>query len=364
MAAGQFNRICYRPFSNWVIKAIVLCRKSYCHMRKKYKKKANILQERCKLWYDFSMKLKSVLAFEKQLREAAPVHFSKIYVVLVSDPFERKFYVQKLFSFLSHYKPKLVFRNGEEFLEEGLFSEERLVHLESERDLKHLAQDVTVVFSGEKCSNSFYTSIEKEVVCLDLTGEKPWEKKERQLEELQKIVKQGQKTISLQVANRLIEQVGSDFATLKNEVEKLLLFVGDRKSIEEKDIETITKSEKEVTAWQIAEALVWKSKGIKRQEFKDLSEVLALIALVRHHLYLGIQICRGGEMPNLRKNQMELYLPFCQKVGSLYFMERLTILFEWEVKAKSNSFDATTLWDLIVIHYDTLSTTEFASSRS
>jgi hypothetical protein len=310
------------------------------------------------------MKLKSVAAFEKQLREAAPLHFSHIYLILVSDPFERKFYVNKLYQFLLHYNPKLAFKNGEEGLELTLFSEERAVHLEVEKGVKTPPQDGFLIYSGEKCSSVFYEAIEKDVVCLDLSQEKPWEKKERLIEELQKIARQGQKTISLQVANRLVEQIGNDFATLKNEIEKLVLFASDKKTIEEKDIEEVTKTEKEVTSWQIAEALVWKNKELPKQEFKDLSDVLALIALVRHHIYLGIQICKGGDMPNLRKNQMEIYLPFCQKVGPQYFVERLLFLFDWEVKAKSSSFDPTLLWDLLVIHYDTLFTTEFTTSRS
>ena len=318
---------------------------------------------RVRWWYDSSMKLKSVAAFEKQLREAAPNHFSKVYLILVTDPFERKFYVNRVCNFLCHYKPKLSVQSGFDALEMGLFSQERIVLLEVEKCVKSFPSDVIALISGDKCSSSFYEAIENEVVCLDLLLEKPWEKKERLIEELQKIARQGQKTISIQLANMLLEQVGNDFSALKNELEKLIIFIGDRKTIEEKDIQQLTKTEKEVTAWSIAEALVWKEKDFKRQEFKDLSDVLALIALVRHHIYLGIQICRG-DMNGLRKNQLDLYLPFCQKVGPHYFLERLVFLFEWEVKAKSSSFDPTLLWDLLVIHYDTLPTTEFASSRS
>jgi hypothetical protein len=310
------------------------------------------------------MKLKTVAAFEKQLREAAPDHFAKIYLVLVSDPYERRFYVNKLFGFIAHYMPGILFESGESALEMGLFSSRRVVHLEAEKGLKSIPDDVIVVFSGEKCSSAFYEEIENEVVCLDLTGEKPWEKKERLVEEIQKIARQSHKSISLQVANQLIEILGNDFASLKNEVDKLVLFAGSRKSIDDKDLSELTLAKKEVTAWQIAESLVWKTKGVKRQEFKDLSEVLALIALVRHHIYLGIQICRGDSPPNLRKNQLEVYLPFCERVGVHYFTTRLLFLFEWELKAKTNSFDPEILWDLLVIHYDTLSTTEFASSRS
>ncbi len=310
------------------------------------------------------MKLKTVSAFEKQLKESAPEKLSRIYMVLVADAYERKFYVNKLFRFLSHYKPNLSFQSGADALEMGLFSEERVVHLEVENGQKVIPDDVIAIFSGEKCPNPFYAAIENEVICLDLTGEKPWDKKERLVEELQKMARQNQKTISASLANQLVDVVGNDLAALKNEVDKLALFAGDRKVIEEDDIEKVTKTEKEVTAWAIAEALVWKVKGVKRQEFKDLSEVLALIALLRHHIYLGIQICRGGDMPSLRKNQMDVYIPFCKKVGPNYFFERLAFLFEWEVKAKSSSFDLALLWDLLVIHYDTLPTTEFAFSGS
>jgi hypothetical protein len=295
-----------------------------------------------------------VAAFEKQLREASPLHFSPIYLILISDPYERKFYVQKLYQFLSHYKPKLVFKNGEEGLELTLFREERVVHLDVEKGVKKPSSDLILIYSGEKCTSTFYEAIENDVVCLDLSLEKPWEKKERLIEELQKIAKQGQKTLSIQVANKLLEQVGMDFSLLKNEVEKLVLFSSGKKLIEEKDIEEITKTEKEVTAWQVAEALVWKSKEMPIYQFKDLSDVLALIALVRHHIYLGIQICKGGDMPSLRKNQLEIYLPFCQKVGPEYFVERLLFLFEFELKAKSASFDPKLLWDLLVIYFENL----------
>jgi hypothetical protein len=310
------------------------------------------------------MKLKSLSAFEKQLRQSAPMHFSRIYMVLLSDPYERKYYIAKLFNFLSHYKPNLKFFNGEEHLEQGLFSEERVVLLENEKLLKNLPSDVIAIFSGEKCSQTIYESIESEVICLDLSQEKPWEKKERLIEELQKIAKFNQKNISIQLANKLIEQVGNDFSVLKNEMDKLVLFLSDRKVIEESDIEQIIKTEKELTSWQIAESIVWRAKEIKRGEFKDLSEVLAMIALLRHHISIGIQICKGAEIPNLRKSQLETYLPFCQKVGVNYFFDRLMLLFEWELKAKSCSFDPQILWDLLVIHYDTLSTSKLASSRS
>ncbi len=310
------------------------------------------------------MKLKTVAAFEKQLREAAPDHFAKIYLILVSDPYERRFYVNKLFGFIAHYRPGTVFETGEEALEMSLFSQKKVVHLEVERGLKSLPEDIIVIFSGEKCSSAFYQEIENEVVCLDLTGEKPWEKKERLVEEVQKVARQSHKTLTLHVANQLIELIGNDFASLKNEVDKLVLFVGDRKSIEDSDLGKITLSPKEVTAWQIAESMVWKYKGVKRQAMKDLSEILALIALLRHHIYLGIQICRGESPSNLRKNQLEVYLPFCQRMGVHYFIERLLFLFEWELKAKTNSFDPEILWDLLVIHYDTLSAAELTSSRS
>ena len=315
-------------------------------------------------WYSVAMKCKSVLAFEKQLKESSPGSLSRIYLILVPDPYERKFYVFKLFRFLSHYKPHLTLQSGDEGLEMGLFSEERVIHLEVDSGLKVIPGDVIAIYSGEKCPNAFYAAIENQAVCLDLTGEKPWDKKERLAEELLKMARQNQKTMSLSVANQLLEIMGNDLAALKNEMDKLALFTGDRKTIVEDDIEKVTKTEKEVTAWATAEALVWKIKGVKRQYFKDLSEVLALIALVRHHIYLGIQICRGGDLPPLRKNQMDVYIPFCNKVGPNYFFERLALLFEWEVKAKSSSFNLELLWDLLVIHYDTLPTTEFAFRAS
>ncbi|MBM3192386.1 MAG: hypothetical protein FJZ63_07045 [Chlamydiae bacterium] len=301
------------------------------------------------------MKLKNIIAFEKQLREAAPAHFSKIYVVIVPDPFERRHYVNKLFSFLRHYRPKLELKQ-----EVDLFSEEVLILLEKEE--KPPKGAAFVIYALEKCSDNFYDKIEKDAVCLDLTSEKPWERKERLVEEVQKIAHP--KKVSLQIANKLVDQLGNDLSALKNEVEKLCTFAYDRKSIEESDLHQLTTQEKEMSLWQMAEALVWRQKKLERANIQDLSDSLALFALVRHHLNLAVQICRGEKVASLRKNQLDIYMAVCEKKGLLYFIERLVLLFEWEVKAKSTSIDPTLLWDLFVIHYDTLSTAQLASSRS
>ena len=229
----------------------------------------------------------------------------------------------------------------------GLFSHDAFVHMEEEV----IPQAKIVAFSGEACS--MYDAIEKDVVCLDLTQEKPWERKERLVQEVQR------KQIPLLLAQEIVERIGLDLARLMNEVEKLLTYAAKP---EKKDVEAIIPATDEATGWQVAEQVVWRHKPLVRQIVRDLSEVLSLFSLVRHHLQMGLQLCTGGTELSIRKNQRDLYAPICERMGASYFHAGLALLFEWEVKAKSVAIEPTLLWDLFIIHYDTLLTPQSAPS--
>ena len=70
-------------------------------------------------------------------------------------------------------------------------------------------------------------------------------------------------------------------------------------------------------------------------------------------LEISQQVAAGQilEYKNLRPNQIEKYLSICREMGVSYFTEKLKILFEIELSAKSHMTNPTVLWELLVIKF-------------
>lgn len=312
------------------------------------------------------MKFTSLTAFQTHLKKSAPDHFSRIYAIFLEDEFERGYHSKKIFHFMQHYLPELKWESNLDALDQmSLFAESRLIGIElseemDEEDLAkklmHLEPKTRILLSGDKLRANLYEALKGEIVCLDLSAEKPWEKKKRILEELIKMAKGLQKNLNVDGANALIEQCGLDFAALKNELEKIASFVGKAGEISLSDIHKLCAFQKEQNFWTIAEDTVWKGDA-EVPIFKDLSAWLGLVGQIRYQLYIGIEICdqmAKGEaihIKNVRPNQIEWMAPKARALGVGYFIDRLKALFELELLAKSHTVNPSVLWDLLVVKF-------------
>jgi len=305
------------------------------------------------------------------LKQSAPDHFSQMYALILSDDYERGYYSKKLFQLFSHFEPQLKYENfkkeGAISLSQGsLFAESRLIVIDQidkmkkseleqlSSELLNLDSQVKVILTGSVLPEAIYSKAKRDLVCLDLKFEKPWDRKTRIIQELIKIARQMQKTLDSEGANFLIEQCGLDFAALKNEIEKICCYIGNETLITLSHIRKLGSYSKEQNFWTIAEEFVWK-RNSQTPSFKDLSAFLGIVGQIRYHLYVGIEICdklAKGEavnVKNLRPKQVEKFTTQARKLGSPYFIHKLRTLFELELMAKTHSINPSVLWDLLVV---------------
>lgn len=207
------------------------------------------------------------------------------------------------------------------------------------------------------CS-TLYEEGKKEIICLDLSAEKTWEKEKRLTELLQeKAAKEGKK-VAAPVIRYLFECVGDDCATLFQELTKLLTFTADKADISLDDAKAICHPHLETTGWQLSEALVWHTGKVA--EFKgDLSDLIGLIGQCRYHLHIGFALSsrpgRQGDtliacFPDIKPYVVQKYYGLACKRGFSYFRKALLDLFEVEKLAKMGSVKAPILWEKLVSH--------------
>ena len=328
------------------------------------------------------MKYHNLASFDKHLKEAFPEHPSPTYLIVTPCPFERRQIAGKIFS--------LIEKKGEASLHicdsqrahidtilgdlntSSLFGGKSVIFfdgLESVKPLTSLTEYVArpspfsfliLGASSNKLLSDLYQKGKKEMVVLDLSEEKPWEK-ERRIHEwvVQKAKAQG-KHLPSEVAVSLIDRVGSDMLLLHQEIEKLLSFIGDRPAITLSDVQALCASNPQVNSWQLAEKVIWnKDANLVHDKINDLSFFLLFVGQLRYHLQTGYKIASflatktppaeiARLLPQLRPQALEKYISFARERKTSYFHQGLLSLYEMELSAKSSAIDSATLFDHFV----------------
>lgn len=328
------------------------------------------------------MKYQSVEAFKKHLQEAYPEHLSSVYMVLGMSPEERKKITAAITFLLKKKVPKTLFFSqgaGEASLERlleplntrPLFGEEVIVILEGIEDLKKeenekllkMIENPPSFGSLILCGNSFshYQKAKKNVVVCDLTEEKPWEKEKRLKSWAALQAKEAGKQFDPEALESLFERVGSDFAALQKEIEKLICYVGERPLLRLKDVQDITCLKLATAGWQLAEKMIWEPSTGK----EEIGDYFALIGQLRYHLQVGCQIqffLKNGKfagdiakhLPSVRAKNLEKYLKVIPTLPPLFFKEALLHLFNLELALKSSPIPSEHLFDLFLLRLNFL----------
>lgn len=330
------------------------------------------------------MKYQSAQAFEKHLKEAYPDHLSLVYIVACPFEFERKRLVNKILSWFQKRDSRLTLNRRsaatvslqellEPFQSQSLFPEQSCVILSEVEKLKKpgleaLASSVAhpsssrihrlVILESASFKNlsDLYHTCKKEVVVLDLSDEKPWDRQRRLKEWLVEKVAEEKKKISTEATAFLFEQIGYEWSCLEQEIEKLICYIGARGTVELKDVEAICSSRPLTTGWERAEQMVWGKEIPPADPLMDLSALLMQMGQVRYHLQLGGQLAayveRGATsheiqkaLPQLKPAHFDRYLSFTRQRKSPFFREALAVLFELDLLSKSSSLDPDFLWD-------------------
>ena len=337
------------------------------------------------------MKYSTLPAFEKHLESAAPNHFSDIYTILAKESFARKQATDRLTTLVlkGEVSPELslhIFDAEKHAVEEVLreletmafFSKKRVIVIQNADSFDKAAtlkfetycntpnRTVCLVICATSINRAttFYKKLEKVGIVLDVAEEKPWEKEKSIADWLHKeSIRQG-KQLSPQVTQMFIKQLGLDQTLLSNELAKLICYVGERKTIVEKDVEAVCPVTNLENGWQLGEAIFRRDVTAALRISKGLlTDGLALIALlrqIRSQFQTEFQVCSiltcGGtetdvarEFPYMKGMILERHIRQSQTYGMQRFKQGLLAIDETEVQAKNSAIDTEFLAERLII---------------
>lgn len=327
------------------------------------------------------MKFQTLQAFEKHLQDTPKEHFPCYFAVLASDVMERRFLVEKIFTALKKLDPSfeiikfdlsvVAFETlRDELSSSDLFASKKCIHLKNlEKATKAILEALSeillrekvypVILEGEDIKNDpkFYERLKKELVVIDLTKEKPWERKARIVSWVEGFLYKHKKSIQKDVLESLYEKCQKNLSQMMQEVEKLICYVKDSSVITLSHVETLCDLKVESQSWGLSEAVVWEVQGcaLAAKENMDQTNFYSMLGQLRYHYQVGLKMKQligsnlsEGEVssffPTLQPKTLHKYYQSAFSMKEEYFTKAISYLFECEVKSKSQSIDLNLLW--------------------
>lgn len=329
------------------------------------------------------MKFQNLSAFEKHLEQTVG-GLSRVFLVVSSCPYERKKIVEKIAATI-HAKEGEIHMHTADGIQGGieeridglntlsLLEGKQLLYLDGIDKLKKnglllLAEYVAhpspfayllLGASSSKGLAELYAKGKKELIAVDLSEEKPWDRKDRLKRLLADFAGKAGKQLNADAVEHLLENVGLDLPYLEQEVSKLITYVGTQRQITLQDVHTLCKAQKSASFWQLAEAIVWHETFPKTNLELDLSGLLPLLPQIRtqlqHGMTLSILLERkvpsaeiARYFPAVKPAALDKMIPVCRARQSPFFKRSLDLLFDVELMAKNSSFDPALILDLLL----------------
>jgi DNA polymerase III subunit delta len=338
------------------------------------------------------MKYTQWQAFEKHLKEAAPRYFSQAYLILGKDSFERKRAIDRLTAFLlpSQNSPSLGFQSfdGAELKPEQLqqeletfsfFTTKRVLLIQQADKLSKPCQEkclayfshpipsLTLIFSAPSFpgNSSFYKKAEQVGIVLDIEEEKPWQKEKTMQEWVKTQADLLGKKIENSTSHHLIKQVGTDAATLHQELQKLACYLGSRNEIKITDITAICTGTSQDTIWQLGEALFHGNGSaamrISKSLLQDGTPFLVLLRQIRTQFQTEFHVCsilaNGGtpndisrQFPYMKGNLLDRHIQMAQNYGLKRFKEALLSIDQADRQAKNSGIDIDCIAEILILN--------------
>jgi DNA polymerase III subunit delta len=331
------------------------------------------------------MKYQSALSFQKQLQEAFPAHLSRVYVVACPNEGDRKKWIEMVLEVLQRREGSalpLFYTVGgaplgevfEQLMTKPLLGDEVLLVFDGIEKLKGKALEQLLDYvaapspfahlvlgaASLKSCPELAERGKMEVVMLDLTAEKPWDREKRIQQWVCDEARRRGKLLAPDLGVFMAKLVGLDMALLGSELDKLFCYVGERSKIERADLLAITSTNSQINGWNIAEALVWEGGRALPELPNDLSGLLPLVGQIRFQLEQGWQISAelalgrtGSEVaalfPQLRPARFEKMAVSARELGPAYFKKGLLALFDLEWACKSSSLSPSLLLNHFIL---------------
>ncbi len=305
------------------------------------------------------MKYQNLAAFENHLGEAAPANLARAYMVLSPDPVERRRLAEKIVTLTRGEKVQTSSSACLEILQtKPLFSPCVVAVVEEIENMKKQEAEALslylqnpspfayLVLTGSSfVHKEMYKSAKKELVLLDMSEEKPWDKKERLKKWLLLEAIKEKKTLTEECALFLLESVDLQYAALEQELFKLLTYVGEKKTITLTDAQAVCIHKEAVGLWKIAEELVWEEASLRHRPDEEMGSFLALCTHVRTQLDFGMRLARGEHLPTLKPQKQERNMRCVKKRGMHFFSQAYLLVYDAEIRAKDKPFSCALLWD-------------------
>lgn len=214
--------------------------------------------------------------------------------------------------------------------------------------------------------------IEKNGVVVRCKEEKPWDKEKRLAGWVAYEAREAGVTFPASLIQMFIKSV--DPACLKNELEKLICFAGEKKEITKEAIKQITCPMRQETLWQLGDAVLEgafpKAVVIGSALLEEGMAFIQLLAHLRSQMHTGMQILQvykkegsqgvAASFPYLKGGLLEKKLSLLQHYGLFRIQTALICLFDMEVQAKNSAADPHLLLETLLtkLTHDTLSFTK------
>lgn len=335
------------------------------------------------------MRIASLSAFERHLAEAAPDFLPPVYLLLTKESYEAKQAQRAVVqAFLSAVDSAngLIALDGDglrlstlsDSLEGGqLFAARRVVAIcqadklakplveEIQRYLDRPIPSLRLLLSAATLlrTTNFYKCLERHGIIFD-PGE--GKEKEREVEIVQWITAYflaAAKVIEVPAAVHLARCCAGERASIYNEMEKLLCYVGERREVSVADVEMFVTFTPVESIWQLAEALLCgdgaKARRIARQAMASESDFFAFLRLMRSQFQSLCQVAsilaHGGgseavlqQFPHLRGNLLQKNVGLAQRVGIAFLRNAITKIDAIELKAKNSLGSPYLLVDILL----------------
>lgn len=342
------------------------------------------------------MKFTNSRAFVKHLNEAAPRHFSPLYMIIVGDEAERKEAVKNLISALlgsdGVAEQALKVLDGEkvqakDLLEElqtqSLFASRRIIHLchadklgenvieRLESYFPHPNPSTFLILSAAAIhrGSSFYKKAEKGGIILDIEEQKPWEKTAALAQYAEEQFSKSGFSIEHPLSLQLVERVGGQKLLLQQEIEKLICYMENRRQVTREDIEVVCVNVSNESGWQLGDAIFRRDIPTAHRIIQALLEqegsLIGLLRQLRGQFQVKYQVSAllaggGGSneiqqrFPYMKGNILQQNIQVAQSFGQEPLKKGILLIDETELLAKNSVVNEELLADQLVFKLTSL----------
>ncbi len=329
--------------------------------------------------------------FNHLLEAASQDHLSAVYGLYGGSEGDRRFAAEKIVEFSASKAHSLKisrFKGTENSFSEALaalntlslFGETPCVIFEEAEKLKKdevalcehyllnpsLSSRLILCFSAFKgVGSDLYQAGKKEMVVLDLSAEKPWERPQRLKGWVSHQIKEASKNITPEAFAYLFEHLDPEMENFQQALDKIGCFVAERVMIQKEDVEKLIQKKSQPLNWHLAEALIFGSQKSPIEMPKDPGALIFMIGALKFQIQIGqklsVLLKKRATMdeiiavfPQLRSAQMEKYLQSVKKFGSQFFTQASHELFEMEFFLKQSQGTPENLLQTFILKLEVL----------